>query len=720
MPDEVQPTTSDSTETQITPAEQNSPQNGQVPPAPDTSNLPVSTQAPVQRPNPLDNHPAVQQAGVMRRIGETIAGGPRVKTTIDPNTGTVTREQVPLSNKDIITGALANILGGISQVSGGALAARQHRAPPAPQPLPTQVAQQKQAQQSQADFEQEQQAKLQKAKILEANMTALKTGYGLGQEEDAAKDSYIKTHEDELKENQDSGNVQDSNIPGSQIPKKGYDLKDVVFIPDGRVPVYKDGERVMKNGVPVSEITYSVVKGNVQTPLSQGDYDKFVKYGLMKPTGPSAGGSFKVPEGSTLSQASLNKMNHQVALVDQTQRELQKVNPDIDLVDAIKQDPKGVLDAIGKFHNDATSADPIDQLAAIRRAHPNAAATIEGLIGSDNIDKLKDKKAADLAEAKEAGVTRGRLSAEGDKMDDNKAASILSDPKSTPQDRQRAQEFLKIKANTKFTDKEQEINAQRAIEDKDLATAAKNIVSGNLAQIRDLVSFRGDQKTRVYNMISDEAKAQGKDPKDYSPAKLEAKTKVLNDFSDGKAADSIVSFNTFLGHANDALSATGAMRGQTGSPLINRPLNWIRKNAANDTNFQAFQTALVPVRKEYMSFLNNNRAEHEGDIKVMETVLNDDSTPAQIESALKKLGESGDIRLAELGRKYSNTMGDEYPSLLAPESKQALQRMGVQSRTVTSTKDKPVTPPKPAQNFAATSSDGKWGYDGKQWVATGK
>ena len=28
--------------------------------------------------------------------------------------------------------------------------------------------------------------------------------------------------------------------------------------------------------------------------------------------------------------------------------------------------------------------------------------------------------------------------------------------------------------------------------------------------------------------------------------------------------------------------------------------------------------------------------------------------------------------------------------------------------------------PKPAQNFAATSSDGKWGWDGKQWVATGK
>ena len=64
-----------------------------------------------------------------------------------------------------------------------------------------------------------------------------------------------------------------------------------------------------------------------------------------------------------------------------------------------------------------------------------------------------------------------------------------------------------------------------------------------------------------------------------------------------------------------------------------------------------------------MNFLNNNRAEHENDLKIMDTVLNDDSSPAQIESAIKKLGESGDIRLRELGGKYSNTMGDEYPNL---------------------------------------------------------
>src|ERR1700689_5767573 len=118
------------------------------------------------------------------------------------------------------------------------------------------------------------------------------------------------------------------------------------------------------------------------------------------------------------------------------------------------------------------------------------------LFGADNLEKLKNKKEADTAEAKEAGVTRGRLSAEGNKMDENRAASILSDPKSTPEDKQRANDFLKIRANTKFTDKQQELNAQRAMENNDLESAAKNILSGNLAQFPVLVSF-GEVKRPV-------------------------------------------------------------------------------------------------------------------------------------------------------------------------------------------------------------------------------
>ena len=400
----------------------------------------------------------------------------------------------------------------------------------------------------------------------------------------------------------------------------------------------------------------------------------------------------------------------------------------VDLAAQIKKNPQ-ILSAIEKFHNDGASTEPDNQLNNLQAKNPAAAGLMRELFGNDSLEKYKEEREARIAGKIAGGKKAAEVAAEGGvgaKMDENKATGILADPKSTPDDRQKAQNFLKIRSDTKFTDKQQELQAQRVLEDGDLNAAAKNIVSGNLAQVKDLVSFRGDQKTRLYNIIADEAKAQGKDPKDYSPAKLEAKAKVLNDFSDGKAADNIMAYNTFLGHANDALSATGAMRGQTGSPLINKPLNWIRKNAANDTNFQAFQTSLIPVRKEYMNFLNNNRAEHENDLKIMDTVLSDDSSPAQIESAIKKLGESGDIRLRELGRKYSNTMGDEYPNLLSSESKQALQRMGVQSTAITSTKDRPVAQDKKVILQAITLPGGghpvdiKYGPNGSKIVSDGK
>jgi hypothetical protein len=52
--------------------------------------------------------------------------------------------------------------------------------------------------------------------------------------------------------------------------------------------------------------------------------------------------------------------------------------------------------------------------------------------------------------------------------------------------------------------KSDELQAQRAIENGDLGAAAKNIVNDNLAQLKDIASFRGDQKIRLYDMIANE------------------------------------------------------------------------------------------------------------------------------------------------------------------------------------------------------------------------
>ena len=51
-------------------------------------------------------------------------------------------------------------------------------------------------------------------------------------------------------------------------------------VPDGYSPVHdKDGNRVInsKGQLPVSELTYSVVDGTTQAPLSQDKYDQLAK-----------------------------------------------------------------------------------------------------------------------------------------------------------------------------------------------------------------------------------------------------------------------------------------------------------------------------------------------------------------------------------------------------------------------------------------------------------
>jgi hypothetical protein len=631
--------------------------------------------APQPQPDPnqveqavLERHPANLQAKVLHKVAETLSGGPQYKTTYDPQTGEATREKLPMSGKQLLLASVANILGSVGQVSGNLSNRMQGRSPQPIQPLPSQQAQQQQAQQSEEDFSRVQNQRVRQAKILNSNLESMRLSYALRHEEDSALDQTITNHADDLANWNKAGSVESSRIPSSELLSKSFDKSKYLAIPDGYVPVHdKDGNRVIsKDGLPVSELTYSVVDGTTQAPLTQDKYDQLAKYGLM--TGKEG---FKVPEGGTISSAQLALMNTKLGLIQQSQRELDDVHDSVggtkvDLASEIKKNPK-LLSALEQFHNSA-SDDPVQQLASLRASNnPKAQAAVGPLIslfGQENLNRWT-----------------ARNQTAPDKMDANSAQQIISDPrtdKNSPAYKT-AVSFLAGQRQQKASQKQDELDAQRAVENGDLGTAAKNVVAGNLAQIKDLASFRGDQKARLYNMITDAATAAGKDPKDYSPAKLEAKAKVLNDFADGKAADNIMAFNTFLQHGSEALDATAAMRAQAGSPLINRPLNWIRKNAANDANFSSFQAALVPVRKEYMNFLNNNRAEHEADLKVMDKVLSDDSTPAQIEASLRQLGESADARLRELGRKYSNTMGEEYPNLIAPEGKQALQRMGIQS-----------------------------------------
>jgi hypothetical protein len=446
MPDDntqqPQPTVSTVDQNQITP-EIADPNQGQQP-APSlfqSAMAPVVQQQNSQQPNPqpdpaqinaareqaLETHPEITKAHLTRKIGETLAGGKQYREKIDAD-GNVTREPIPMSASDLLKYSVANVLGGISQMAGGVLAARQHRAPPPIQPLPSQVAQQQRNQQSEEDYNRQENAKVRQAKVINANLEAMRAKYAFGKELDANKQAVIANHAADYEQAQKDGNIEADNIPDSQLLKQNFDKSKYIVIPKGLVPVYKQdgsGERATdSNGVPLSEFVNAVVDGTTQVPLTQEKYNQLAQYGLMR-----AKEGFNLPEGSTVTRAVLNQMTHKMDLANQTQNEINEVVGEgkVNLAAKLKENPS-LWKAIETFHNDAASQNPIDQLNTIRAKNPQVAGAMMELFGGQ---PALDAFAAKTQTAED--------------LTPDKAQSIVSDPRTDKNSPayQKAVNFLK-------------------------------------------------------------------------------------------------------------------------------------------------------------------------------------------------------------------------------------------------------------------------------------
>ena len=345
---------------------------------------------------------------------------------------------------------------------------------------------------------------------------------------------------------------------------------------------------------------------------------------------------------------------------------------------ALQRQAVDAVTALGNVHTETT------EHALSQLMKSGQAGELLKLLGKspDEVQGFLDNEELKHVVAKSAAVNAGKPLTKAE------ALTIVASTTEPAERKAAAQALLDVsakqegaEAQTKQDVKDKTAAATQARTDADLTAAAQNVIRGDFSRIGDIVSFRGNQRTKFFNVLHDAAVAAGKNPNDFSPAALTAKSKVIDSFASGKDADQLVAFNTFLGHAGDAMSTTATMRSKLNagapSPLLNKPLNWIEKNVANDPDYISFVTSLEPVRKEFMTFLNQNRAEHDADLRIMDRVLDDNSSPAQIESALKQLGNSAAIRLNALGRKYSNTMHEPYPNLLNPESVKTLQRMNI-------------------------------------------
>ncbi len=253
--------------------------------------------------------------------------------------------------------------------------------------------------------------------------------------------------------------------------------------------------------------------------------------------------------------------------------------------------------------------------------------------------------------------------------------------------------FSQNKANRKAAGEQTaaDIKKNAEVDREGLDGAADAIVNGgSLGKMSEYAAMgRSPAKTYLGNAIRKAAIAAGKDPQFYSPGPMEQRAKTYADFTsdkNGSVGSNIVAFDNYLGHTNEAMDAAERLKGQTVRhilgqvPILNQPLSWLNKNLVNNEDYNRFQAALVPVKKEFEAFLNNNRAEHTEDLQEMSKLLNDTKqSPQQIIDHLKEMTKSADVRLAGLGRKFQSTMHQNFDDLVTPQGAAVMKRMGVDS-----------------------------------------
>ena len=700
-------------------------QNGTAPVPSPPQAPPQTVQAPPPQPpaDPLANHPAVQQAGIIRRVGETIAGGPRVTTKIDPNTGEITREKQPLQTKDILLGALANILGSVGQVSGNLSNRLGGRSPQPIQPLPTQQAQQQQAQQSEEDFNRVQNQKVRQAKVLNANLEAMRTAYALGKENDDAKDSSIANHAGDLENWQKAGAVEASQVPSNELMQKGFDKTKFVAVPDGRVPIFNpDGTRATdSNGVPLSQLTYSVVDGTTQAPLTQDKYNQLAKYGLM-----TAKDGFKLPEGASVSSAQLALMNHKLDLIQQTQRELDEVHDavggdKVDLAAKIKQNPQ-ILSAIEKFHNDGASTEPDSQINNLNGSQDPkaraAAGIMRDLFGNDHLEKFKqqriDKDAAAKTQAQEearlkakASTPEGQTDLEEKKLRIQKLQKDIADKggidfskiQTNPIDGVTFQPDPTYRVNQNVLDGLQE-------QDPGMAASVKAIGEG-----RELMTPQA-QRTKDGQQIM---KAVNLAYPDYNAAKVDSYFKGRQTGTSGTLGNKVNSFATAMDHLGryyDNIAAVSTIPG----------VNTIASALGNE-KAKGFETDRHALATEIASAYKGGGVPSEKEIEKWTDALGG-VTPMQARNGAVETAKLLHGKFSEYSNQYRNMipggLRDDNFQLMSKQASDAYQHVTGQNIGSTQPLTQGQQQPQNKPSFAATSSDGKWGWDGKQWVPTGK
>ena len=444
---------------------------------------------------------------------------------------------------------------------------------------------------------------------------------------------------------------------------------------------------------------YAVVNTNVKVPLTE---EAVELYSTVNPTYKGAwaatNGHVVVPMNMAVAAQNLVNEAH-VAQTFANSDEMKQAFPKVKPANIAKvlggPDGKRVAQALDATRDALAAGAPAYQTLNALQTAPGGRTLMEALgldpgAVNDYVKTKTNEAIRQQALAKEGGVSDKSPVSEQQQKTLQSAINRVEDPDERasltamiPPDRPLTMgEFQKVGNELRQTVQRLHEEKLRTGDPVVLQSEADSMLNGNVSNPKDLATIRsGGARLLIDSLLQKGAEARGLNPVNHTFATQEAKARTYAEYSDpqSKIGAQLSSFDTLMRHTAEGLDANEKWV-RSGSPLINEKLNWLAENATNDQDYQTFRDTIIAPAKEYMNFLNQNRAEHESDIKAMEGILGPDATAKSALTALKVLTQTADARAAALGQKYLNTVKANYEGLVSPTALQVMQKFGIKSQ----------------------------------------
>lgn len=576
-------------------------------------------------------NPSVQRAGWLHTVAETLAGGPRFKTSIDPNTGVMTRTKVPLSRGDIGMAIVAEVLGGamagFSVKNGPGNLGRAAAAG-------YQQGQEQQQQQRQQQMDEANQNYARAAAITQANFQTHANALKMSLMDQDYHEKFVDQQKPILDNLNAVGAVLATNVKEQDLLSKYHVTKDMA-VADGVVPRIdpNTGEQAKNpDGSDAWDNTYSVIDPKAQIELPD-ETRKFLADHMVKgftktvdgkpvaidlPADTRLRASFVVGANAAAQSVKLTEdsINNQLqGLGKEGEADAQKFQ--VNLKEALAS---GALsqDGMKTFAKYATL--PLDQIPDAMqkdKVRPDIIGQVRALIPQDAMEQLKQQRVA--AEEKNKNDAKPFTT--------DTAEAALTDPTASPERKAQAQAFLKTDtqhaankdasiASAKTT---AELNAKDKF-DKSHASPLLNQYANEIPTngIRQgfMSALRQSDPLKANNVqaflegrgtLSDYAVGRKEGEAfmalvntaapDFDKRLVNSYNEANKDFTSGKTAGQIQAANNSLEHLGDYFSAVQRAGAKAFLPGADSAIG--RRDPDVNMYFQARDRALVELEKAY-------------------------------------------------------------------------------------------------------------------------